>query len=222
MTTSVRVRDDALTAAEVARLADLVYASGALGESPLGGTFANTRGFGLVFRATERSALSAHHPWAASFLALALADVPDDYACYLNALLVPAGGSVGLHVDTTLREPLGQPDALPVDVTVLYLDAGDGEGGELRLAEPGREPVRIRARAGRLVCFAGHLPHAITPRSPTATTARLSLVLERYRPPPGALANLVPRLRATPPAVDVGPVFAGRSGKPFESLLKTR
>lgn len=214
------VTDDALAAEDVARVRDAILASGALAENPLAGTFTSTRGFGLLFRAGERAELARRHPWSAPFLELALHDAGDDYACYLNALSIPPGGAVGRHVDGTLQEPLAAPAALPVEVAVLYLHVPAGAGGRLVLTPADEEPVEIVARPGRLVRFAGHLPHEITPLSSTATSARLSLVLERYRPSAAALAHFRPRLDAAPPVVDVAPVFAGGHKRPFASLVR--
>jgi hypothetical protein len=215
------VRDDALPPEELAAVRDAVERSDALGDNPLAGTFTSTRGFGLLFSAREREALCARHPWARAFVALALDDAARDYACYLNVLCVPPGGAVGRHVDGTLQEPLGVADALPASVTVLYLRAPAGAGA-LQLTPTAGAPIVVQPRPGRLVRFAGHLPHEVLPCAPDAARPRLSLVLERYQPPPSALARFVPRLTAIAPVVDVRPVFAGARRRPFASLVRPR
>jgi hypothetical protein len=217
------VVDDALSAVKLQALTDAVLASPGLGDSQLAGTFAHTRGFGLIFRARERAALLEHNPWARPFVELALAHAPDDAnAWYLNALLVPPGGAVGLHYDGTLREPSGEADALARRVTVLCLRAGDGAGGALRLLHDDELVREIAPRAGRFVSFDGALAHEVTAREARAQRPRLSLVVEHYALTPGALARLAPRLVAGPGAAVAAELWQGARPQAFSEALRRR
>jgi hypothetical protein len=226
------VLDDALSPSRVAALRDAVLGHDGLRDSQLAGTFGHTRGFGLIFRAGERDALCDRNPWAAPFVDLALAAAPDDAnAWYLNALLVPAGGAVGPHLDSTLREPSGEDDVIALRVSVLYLtdpdsqgdgDGGDEPGGRLRLSRDGHVLGEIEPRAGRLVSFDGRLVHEVTARRDTAQGQRLSLVLEHYALPAQALARLSCRLVVGAAAATDPPLWAGGRPRSFAAVLAGR
>jgi hypothetical protein len=115
-----------------------------------------------------------------------LTPVPN--AFYLNVLLIGAGAGVGLHMDGTLREESGVPDAMPRVVSVLYLQmpeaaqpGREADGGELRLYRNWLPVGTIRPVPGTLVHFRGDLKHEVRPFASNAQDAlRASLVCEQY------------------------------------------
>jgi 2OG-Fe(II) oxygenase superfamily len=190
-----RLIRNAFTPAQVAAMRAPLLSSPLVGRSTLGGSFRASRGFAITFRADGRAKLEQRFPAFAPFLGKALAPgsirgaarwrAKAPNAWYLNLLLVPAGASVGRHVDGTLRGPAGQPDAVPVAVSVLYLSA---PGGQLILSRGTRELGRIEPREGAMLHFRGDLDHAVAPFRGEGT--RASLVLEQYHFCAEALARL--------------------------------
>ena len=185
----------AFTAAEVAAIREPLLNSPLVGKSTLGGSFRASRGFAITFRGDGRAQLEARFPSLAPFLAKATAKgalrgaarwrAKTPNAWYLNLLLVSAGGTVGRHVDGTLRGPSGEAYAIPVAVSVLYLSA---PGGALVLSRGARELGRVIPSEGALVHFRGELDHAVEAFEGEGT--RASLVLEQYHFGAEALARL--------------------------------
>jgi hypothetical protein len=185
----------AFSPAEVAAIREPLLASPLVGKSTLGGSFRASRGFAITFRSEGRAALEERFPAVAPFLAKATAKgalrgsarwrTKAPNAWYLNLLLVTAGGTVGRHVDGTLRGPSGDDDAVPVAVSVLYLSA---PGGALVLSRGARELGRVIPSEGAMVHFRGELDHAVEPFEGEGT--RASLVLEQYHFSDEALARL--------------------------------
>lgn len=198
---------------DVAALSSSIRQSRLIGQSQLVGAFEATRGFGL---ACHRSALSealARVPWLAPFVALALDDerrhrllrpslfdrvgasvFGDVNALYVNVLVVPPGGFVARHVDSTLGTADGDDRVVtPLAVAVLYVDVpADLAGGDLRLFRGDDVIAAVTPRVGRFVLFNGALGHEVT--ATTATAPRISCVCELYRLPRVRLARL-PRVR---------------------------
>ncbi|MEO1171056.1 MAG: 2OG-Fe(II) oxygenase [Myxococcota bacterium] len=179
-------------------LAEALLGSPLLKDSPLRGTFSASRGFAFTLKSSGLATLRAKHPTLNRFLDRALDRRVRSQlrrggwrprvanAWYLNVLLVPPGASVGTHVDVTLRDASGVPDAAPELVSVAHLI--QSEGGALRLARGDRPVARLEPRAGRMLHFRGELVHAVD--AVTGSEARLSLVMEHYRFDRSALARL--------------------------------
>src|SRR3954470_1855082 len=167
----VRVRRP-LEAGALEALATGVLESPLVSRSTLAGSFRGSRGFAITFTLPGRDALERRYPFLAPFLELALSGrahralepwlarrrarpiAPPRHAFYLNVLLVSGGGSIGRHTDATLRGPSGAPDAVPEQVTVLYLRVPEHfTGGELNLYRGGRGVARIRPALGELLHF---------------------------------------------------------------------
>lgn len=204
----------AIDAESFRRLQDGLFSSPFLGESPLGGTFEKSRGFALIFRADGRSAVEIRFPFLRPYLEAAL-DVSfhrkllplrarlkqtppkKPNAFYLNLLMLRPGDAVGRHVDATLRDVSGAPNALPERVFVLYLQVPRGRGGELCLFRH-RAPVgRIPPIVGNAHLFRGDLAHEVLPFfscDEEQNALRTSLVLEQYVLPEGNLPR-VPQLK---------------------------
>lgn len=197
------ILENALDDVALATLRDGVLASHLLGDSPLGGTFAATRGFSITFHRTRVADVVARFPFAAPFLDLAL-DVervrevqhkpllggpPVPNAFYMNVLVVPSGAGVGKHVDATLGPSNGT--VIPEAVAVLYLDVPDDlRGGSLALYADDELVQEIEPRANRFVLFAGRLGHEVRPVE--ASRPRLSIVCEQYALAPGVLSAVPP------------------------------
>jgi len=180
--------------------------------STLGGSFRGSRGFAITFTQEGRPSLEERFPFLRGYLAQALAPeagqrllpwharfrgrmgvLPN--AFYLNLLILADGGSVGRHVDATLRGPSGVVDAIPQHVSVLYLAVPRCEaGGELRLYRDQRRVGRIRPESGTLLLFRGDLVHEVTEiQDMPEGDLRISLVCEQYHLPLSARDRL-PRL----------------------------
>lgn len=199
-----RVIRGALPVPQFGALRDALLASPLVGSSTLAGPFETSRGFGVTFReagrarVVERFAALAPHfeamlgepavraltPWWRR----RLSRIPN--AWYLNVLLVSAGGTVGRHVDATLRKPSEVDDAIPEMVSVLYLTVPSKKGGELRLYE-GLSPIaRVVPKENALVHFRGDLTHEVCAFEAPGGALRASLVIEQYHFAPEALARL--------------------------------
>lgn len=204
----VRIRRP-LGAAELERLTSGVLESPLVARSTLAGSFRGSRGFAITFTLPGRAALERRYPFLSPFLSLAISDrahralepwtvrwrerppARPRNAFYLNLLLVPGGGSIGRHVDATLRGPSGDEAAVPEQVTVLYLRAPPHfRGGELRLYRGDRRVARVQPAPGALLHFRGDLQHEVTPLQAPEDAVRASLVLEQYHLSPEALARL--------------------------------
>jgi len=198
-----------LAAVEFEALTTGVLESPLVSRSTLAGSFRGSRGFAITFTLPGRAALERRYPFLAPFLELALSGrahralepwlsrrrarpiARPRNAFYLNVLLVPGGGSIGRHTDATLREPSGAPDAVPEQVTVLYLRVPERfEGGELNLYRGDRGVARLRPAVGELLHFRGDLQHEVAALDAPDGSLRASLVLEQYHLRPEALSRL--------------------------------
>ncbi len=205
--------DDVLTAAALAELRGSIHGSRLIGESQLVGAFEATRGFGLACRVSAIEEGIAKVPWLRGFIALALDDerrarllepslfdrvgaavFGDVNAVYVNVLVVPGGGAVATHVDSTLGVVEGDDVVYtPRAVAVLYVDVpADLQGGQLRLWNGDTQVGEVTPRENRFVLFRGALGHEVT--TTTSTTPRVSCVCELYALPRARLAQL-PRVR---------------------------
>lgn len=197
---------------DVSLLRSAIQRSALIGESQLVGPFEATRGFGI---ACHRSALPeavGRAPWLAPFVDVVLdpdrlqrllrlpllervlgALLGDINALYLNVLVVPPGGAVARHVDSTLGVHGAGPIFSPRAVGVLYVDVPDAlTGGELRLFDDDGLRATVVPRPGRLALFRGSLGHEVT--TTTTTAPRVSCVAELYALPRSRL-KLLPRVR---------------------------
>ncbi len=195
-----------------------------IGESQLVGPFSATRGFGIACHRSAVDEALGRVPWLRPFLALALDDerrhrllrtsfierllggvFGDVNALYVNVLVVPPGGAVARHVDSTLGVEGQRAVLTPRAVAVLYVDVPDGlAGGTLRLfrGDESAPSASIKPRAGRFVLFRGALGHEVTPTSfssssssaSSSSKARVSCVCELYALPRDRLARM-PRVR---------------------------
>lgn len=199
-----RATTDALPRPAFEALRDALLASPLVGGSTLAGPFQASRGFAVIFRAAGLPRLAAHfptlQPWLDRALGLPAVRALTPWwrrrptrapnAWYLNVLLVSAGGTVGRHVDATLRRPAGEPDALPELVTVLYLSVPDAPGGGLRLWRGARPLARVWPRKNGAVHFRGELAHEVEPFTGAPGALRASLVIEQYHLGAEALLRL--------------------------------
>jgi 2-oxoglutarate-Fe(II)-dependent oxygenase superfamily protein len=206
----VRIRRP-LGEAALQAVATGVLESPLVARSTLAGSFRGSRGFAITFTLPGLPTLERRYPFLAPFLAEAISHrahlalepwlrrrrraregpARTRNAFYLNVLLVADGGSIGRHTDATLRGPSGEAEAVPEQVTVLYLRAPERfRGGELRLYRGERRVARIRPSPGRLIHFRGDLQHEVTPMETRAGALRASLVLEQYHLDADALARL--------------------------------
>lgn len=193
------------------RLGDLrasLLGSPLVGQSTLAGSFRASHGFAVTFTAAGRQELLSRYAVLEPFLEAAearraqraLAPWPLRWrrfaaanAWYLNLLVLRGGRAVGRHVDATLRGPSGDAAALPLCVSVLYLQVPPGRGGALRLFRGPRPLGHVEPREGTLVHFQGDLDHEVSALEAAPEDAlRASLVLEQYALPPAALAALPP------------------------------
>lgn len=187
---------------------DALLCSPFVSKSTLGGTFEQSRGFAMTFKAEGRAELEARFPPLTDYFAQVLGEpavravqswwgrlrnhpvvIPN--AWYLNLLLVGEGENIGPHTDATLAREAGVPGTTPEVVTVLYLRVPQRAGGELVLARHRRIKAVIAPSEGALLHFRGDLPHEVRPVEPQANgIQRASLVLEQYHFSPESLARL--------------------------------
>lgn len=205
-------RADALEERELSSLEETLLSSKLVGDSPLTGTFQQSRGFAVVFTREGLGEVRARFPFFQPYLDLVLDDAvrrslvswrerllgqslpPVPNAFYLNLLLLEPGAAVGPHVDATLRDESGVEEAVPEYVSVLYLRAPK-EGGALRLRRGPRHVADILPVRGGLVVFEGTLEHEVLPfESDDESELRASLVCEQYALPEEGLERL-PRCR---------------------------
>lgn len=199
-----RVTKGALPAPQFNALRDALLASPLVGASTLSGPFEASRGFGCIFkqagipRVIDRFAALA--PWFDAALGTpavramtpwwkrTLSRIPNCW--YLNVLLVSSGGTVGRHIDATLRQPSGVSDAIPELVSVLYLSVPSRTGGDLRLYDGATPVARLFPKDNTLVHFRGDLAHEVCAFEGAAGMLRASLVIEQYFFEPDALARM--------------------------------
>jgi hypothetical protein len=202
---------EALPTPALNALREALLGSRFVARSPLMGTFRASRGFAFIFTHEGRATLEARFPFLSCYLGRVLDPgsargllpwrerllgarkervLPN--AFYLNLLLLDAGTAVGRHIDATLQEPSGVPDATPRHVSVLYLQVPErAKGGELCLLRDNVPVGEVRPREGMLVHFRGDLQHEVRPFTGGPEGARrASLVCEQYAFPPEALARL--------------------------------
>jgi hypothetical protein len=195
---------EALPAPQFQALQTALLESPLVGRSTLAGAFQSSRGFAVIFRDEGRAELTRHFPALVPWLAQALGAPALDTlkrwwlprragrepnAWYLNVLLVSRGGTVGRHVDATLRKVSGDEHAIPEVVSVLYLSVPGGEGGQLALYEGGRLRQRIAPVENQAVHFRGDLSHEVQAFE-GVEGVRASLVVEQYHLAPEHLANV--------------------------------
>ncbi|WP_426752013.1 2OG-Fe(II) oxygenase [Myxococcus sp. Y35] len=204
-------RRDALPRSALHELRAALLGSRFVARSPLMGTFQASRGFAFIFTHEGRATLEARFPFLVPYLARVLDPAsarglwpwherlwgarrprPVPNAFYLNLLLLDAGRGVGRHIDATLQEPSGVPDATPQHVSVLYLQVPENaQGGALRLLRHDTPVGEVRPREGLLVHFRGDLQHEVQPFTGGPQGAsRASLVCEQYAFAPEALARI--------------------------------
>lgn len=199
-----RVSPRFLPRAEFDALRDALLGSPLVGRSTLAGPFQSSRGFAVIFKQAGVAKVLERFPTLGPYLprvlgepgARALASfwqrrlkrVPN--AWYLNVLLVSEGGTVGRHVDATLRKPSDEADAIPEQVSVLYLQVPEAKGGELKLYLRGFPMGLVRPQENALVHFRGALAHEVCAFSGAPDGLRASLVIEQYHFDDAVLARL--------------------------------
>jgi len=193
----------------ISRAASSLIGSHFVARSQLAGSFEVSRGFAVIFTREGATELYTRFPSVEAFVrrlldgvgTRALASWTDRLiprakppnAFYLNLLLIPVGGSIGMHLDTTLRDICDVDDAIPELVSVLYLRAPDGEGGKLWLYDGAVPLCTIAPVPGAEVHFRGDLRHEVkTFESDDEGALRASLVCEQYALDDEALALVPP------------------------------
>ena len=199
-----RVQKALLPSADFEALRDALLGSPLVGRSTLAGPFQSSRGFAVIFKQPGVAKVLERFPTLAPYLPRVLGEpgaralapfwrrrltrVPN--AWYLNVLLVSEGGTVARHVDATLRKPAEQPEAVPEQVSVLYLQVPEAKGGELRLFA-GAVPIGVvRPKDNWLVHFHGGLSHEVCAFAGAPGGLRASLVIEQYHFDEATLARL--------------------------------
>lgn len=198
-------RRRALPAAQFEALRRALLGSPLVGATTLNGPFRSSRGFAVTFTDAGRAEVEARFPEVAPWLERTLGTParrsltpwfervgPPANAWYLNVLLVSAGGTVGRHVDATLREKTGVDDALPLLVSVLYLQVPRAKGGTLKLWVGDELVGEVAPRENSTVNFRGDLAHEVVAFEGEAGALRASLVIEQYRFGAEVLAQLPP------------------------------
>lgn len=168
----------AFDAATVDRIQEAILSSPHMMENNLTAGFAGVRGFSLVFRSGSVDRVKADFPAFTPYLDQVLSNGCN--AFYLNALVLGATASVGLHIDRSLY-PYCETCGTPRYVSVLYVSVPDPMTGGVFLlrAGPG-EIVRVKPERTKLLRFRGELPHQVTTVARGTEGLRVSLVCEQY------------------------------------------
>lgn len=184
--TYYRRTPEALPEAAIARIREAILASTLLADTNLTRQFEGTYGFSIAFTRAGLPELAIRFEAFGPFLEAAL--LPGADAFLLNPLLIRDGKGVEAHIDQSLevyRPGIG----CPLAVSVLYVQVPEGlAGGELRLSHRGREVAVLPPAPRSLLSFRGDLVHSVSPvalGAPGLASARISLVVEQYRVPPG-------------------------------------
>lgn len=198
----------ALPPKELQPLRDALLGSRFVSKSTLGGTFEQSQGFAMTFKAAGRAQVEARFPLLKPYFDRVIGapalralqglwprlrkhPVAEPNCWYLNLLLVGEGGTIGRHIDTTLGREAGKPGFTPLAVTVLYLHVPQAAGGELVLSREQSIEGVIEPNEGGVLHFKGDLAHEVYPvEDLPAGAQRASLVLEQYRFDDEALARM--------------------------------
>jgi hypothetical protein len=193
----------AVPAAELEQMIASLVGSPLVARSTLAGSFRSSQGFAATFRGDTLDRLEERFPAVLPFVRTVLGTSAllrprwslrspvQSNGFYLNLLVLPAGASIGRHVDATLRGPSGVADAVPARVSVLYLSVpAVAAGAELRLYREERQVLSLRPEPGALLHFRGDLAHEVTSHEGPAGEVRASLVLEQYALPEEAAGRL--------------------------------
>lgn len=184
-----RERERALSRAHFIATYRQIIGSEYLEGNQLGPRFAGSSGFSVIFRRSAADRVRRGFPGFSAYLDQAL--VPSCNACYLNALVLEPGASVGAHADTSLSGHCGTR-VHPDWVSVLYLSVPDDpRSGLLVLRERRQRIATIAPLPNTLLWFRGDLVHAVT--RVRGQSSRVSLVCEQYALDPAQL-DAVPAL----------------------------
>ncbi|NMG07794.1 2OG-Fe(II) oxygenase [Brasilonema sp. UFV-L1] len=147
-----------------------------LAASQLSDSFAETKGFSVVFKRSSISEVERHFPFFQPYLKVVLE--PTCNAFYLNPLVLEGGARVEPHIDCSLSA-YGKFIAIPNVVSVLYVQIPpDLQGGELVLQNREHQVAQIQPQTNTLLYFRGNLRHLVN--EVKSSQARISLVCEQY------------------------------------------
>ena len=182
-----RERERALAESQFTGVLRQILDSDHLDDNQLGPGFAGSSGFSVIFRPSAAGEeVRRAFPGFSPYLEQAL--VASCNACYLNALVVEPGSSVGAHADTSLSGYCGAR-VHPRWVSVLYLAVPDDPRSGLLVLRDGRRKIAtITPEINTLLWFRGDLVHSVT--RIRGQTPRISLVCEQYTLAPEQLARV--------------------------------
>lgn len=166
----------AFAADYINNLSAQILASPHLGVSQLSDSFAETKGFSIVFNRAGIKQVESNFPFFKLYLKAALK--PSCNAFYLNPLILESGGVVKPHVDCSISEYCKTFTTAQI-VSILYVKVpSDLEGGELILGDRDRQISKITPKTNTLLHFKGNLTHSVN--RVKSKNIRISLVCEQY------------------------------------------
>ncbi len=152
-------------------------------------SFGQSVGFQLIATPDTLRTVCQFFPYIKPYLVKALRTDCNVY--FINALLVPQGAEIKMHLDSSIKKNLW-----PFCVTVFYVQVDENmQGGELFLQKrpDQKEPdLLIKPKENAMITFKGNLFHGVLPMQ--SETMRVSLVCEQYQVPPDQLYQ-VPALQ---------------------------
>ena len=156
-----------------------------LNVSQLGESFADTKGFSLIFKRSSINQVINKFSCLKPYFEATLKEACNAFYC--NVLILESGNSVAEHTDCSISS-YDMIYTNPRLVSVFYVDISkDIQGGELVLSL-GQKNWQIKPQTNSLIFFLGHLSHLVN--QVTSSQPRISLVCEQYHLSPERLENI--------------------------------
>jgi 2OG-Fe(II) oxygenase superfamily len=178
-TTQIRFfakRDNFFPVEYLKQLRSQILSSSYLASSQLSESFADTKGFSIVFQRSGISEVERHFPFLSIYLECILKQSCN--AFYLNPLIIETGTQIGSHVDCSISS-YGMEYTIPDLVSILYVQVPpDIEGGELILQASESQKEIIKPQTNTLIHFLGNITHSVN--RVKSLQPRISLICEQY------------------------------------------
>jgi predicted 2-oxoglutarate/Fe(II)-dependent dioxygenase YbiX len=168
-------RDNLFSPKYLDELRSQIIFSPYLSNSQLSESFADTKGFSIIFKRSSIERVEKHFSYFSSYFKEALKSSCN--AFYLNTLILESGNSVAEHLDCSISS-YNMIYTNPLLVSVFYVDIpNDLQGGEL-VIKVKEEELQIKPQINTLVFFLGNLSHKVN--QVKSSQSRISLVCEQY------------------------------------------
>jgi hypothetical protein len=168
-------RDNLFSPKYLDELRSQIILSPYLSNSQLSESFADTKGFSIIFKRSSIEQVEKHFPYLSGYFKEVLKSSCN--AFYLNTLILESGNSVAEHTDCSISS-YDMIYTNPFLVSVFYVDIpNDLQGGEL-VIKVKEEELQIKPQINTLIFFLGNLGHKVN--KVKSSQPRISLVCEQY------------------------------------------